>query len=355
MVNNLVVAESESFEVSRPNSTIYSNSFTRHDKAANTINAYASDWQDFTMWCSQRNCSFMPANPCDVADYLEDRAKNKWNGISGKNSSMTEKEPLKWNSLQRRLSSISKIHQYNELPFDRKHPSIAKTLNGIKRILSKHSTSQIEEERKSPILTTDIIKMIEALPQSLAGARDRAILLIGFAGAFRRSEISGICIEHLTFFEHGVEVMLPWSKTGPRKTPITLGSSLLTCPITALRNWIQLAGIVEGPVFVGINRHGKLQKESLSDRAIALIIQNNAYLTEKVNKAKEKAQQDPTIAIPDFGGHSLRSGFATTAILNKVPEHLIMAQGCWKKSDTMKKYIRETNRWSNNASLGLGL
>jgi integrase len=286
---------------------------------------------------------------------LEDRARNKSLGISGKNRSLTEKEPLKWSSLQRRLAAISKIHQYNEKPFDRKHPAIQQTLSGIKRSLSQHNSKQIVENRKTPILSEDILKMIESLPKTLAGIRDKAILLVTFAAALRRSEIASIQIENLVFEKEGVEISLAWSKVGPRKVSVPFGNSVVTCPVIALRDWIKRANIKEGFIFVGINRHEQLQKTHLSDKAISLIIQRNGHIKDMIQEAEEKSKNDPTIIIPDFGGHSLRAGFATTAILKGVPEHAIMSHGGWKKSDTMKKYIRETNKWKNNAALSLGL
>jgi integrase len=333
----------------------YTNSFTEQDMSKNSIGAYLSDWEDFCMWCQQNNCQFMPANSCDVADYLEDRAKNTWVGLSGKNRSLKEKQPLKWNSLERRLTAIAKIHQYNGYEFSRKDPAIKRTLAGIKRVLSKEQTHRIIEERKSPVLMEDIRKMVDSLPESLSGKRDRALLLIGFSGALRRSELAGIHKEHLQFLKEGIILLLPWSKTGMREVNIPYGSNPNTCPVRALQEWITIAKIESGPVFRAVNRHRQIQNSALSDKAIALIITRNDYIKDKVKEATEKKAHDSTIVVPDFGGHSLRAGFVTQAILNEAPEHAIMAHTGHKKSDTLKKYIREVNRWKHNAAARLGL
>jgi integrase len=333
----------------------YTNSFTDQDMAKASINAYLSDWEDFCMWCNQNSRQFIPTHPHTVADYLEDRAKNSWIGFSGKGRDFKEKPPLKWNSLERRLTAISKIHQYNGFEFSRKDPAIKRTLSGIKRTLSKDQTHQIVETRKSPVLMDDIKKMIESLPETLAGKRDRALLLIGFSAALRRSELANVRMEHLTFQKEGILLLLPWSKTGMREIPIPYGSNFITCPVRALQEWIHAAKITSGPVFRAVNRHGQIQPNALSDKAIALIITRNGHIRETVKSAQEKQANDSTAKVPNFGGHSLRSGFVTQAILNDVSEHAIMAHTGHKKSDTLKKYIRDVNKWKNNAASKLGL
>lgn len=354
MKNNLIVIEPEIYEPTVPDRP-YSNSFTQHDLAENTRNAYLSDWEDFCLWCQERNHRYLPADPCTVADYLEDRAKNSWVGISGKYREMKEKSPLKWNSLHRRLTAINKTHQYSSHPFDRKHSAIKKTMAGIKRILSKDYPKRIFELRKDPTLIEDIRKMVGVLPDTLSGLRDRALLLVGFAGALRRSEIVQICMEHLRFPKEGLEVFIPWSKTGTRSVYIPFGSNPNTCPVRTLKEWIQESGINQGAIFRAINRHGQIQQKALSDKSVALIIQRNCHIQDMINTAEDRANNDVTMHIPTYAGHSLRAGFVTTAIQNGVPEHTIMNQTGHKKSDTVKKYIRQTDRWKDNATTRLGL
>lgn len=351
----ITITKSEIYKPSQAETVKYSNSFTDQDMSPNSKKAYLSDWEDFCMWCAGNRRQFMPASPNDVADYLEDRAKNCWIGFSGKGRDFQEKQPLKWNSLDRRLTAITKIHQYNGFDFSRKDPAIKRTLAGIKRVLSKDHTHQILEDRKSPLLTSDVDKMVNSLPDTLTGKRDRALLLIGFSGALRRSELTNIQKEHLQFFKEGIVIILPWSKTGMREVNIPYGSNPNTCPVRSLQDWINSAKIESGAVFRAINRHGQIQSKALSCKSVVLIINQNNYILGVVKDAQERKTLDSTVVIPDFGGHSLRAGFVTQTILNGVPEHAIMNQTGHKKSDTLKKYIREVNKWKNNASMKLGL
>ncbi len=356
MKNELIaITPSEIYNPSKVESTRYTNSFTEQDMAKTSIGAYLSDWEDFYIWCNQKGRQLLPSNPHDVADYLEDRAKNSWVGISGKTRDLKEKQPLKWNSLERRLTAITKINQYNGHEFNRKDPAIRRTLGGIKRVLSKEQTHQIIEDRKSPVLMEDIRKMIDSLTDSLTDKRDKALLLIGFSGALRRSELVNIQKEHLQFLKEGIVLLLPWSKTGMRDVIIPYGSNPNTCPVRALQDWINAAKIESGAVFRAINKYGQIQPTALSCKSVVLIINRNNYIREKIKDAEEKKTHDSTVVIPDFGGHSLRAGFVTQAILNEAPEYAIMNQTGHKKSDTIKKYIREVNKWNNNAAMKLGL
>lgn len=352
MENAIVEVMPKAIDQPIPNKR-YRNSFTEHDMAKNSVNAYLSDWEDFCLWCTENNRLFMPASPYDVADYLEERASKTWMGFSGKSRSLQLKQPLKWNSLNRRLTAISKVHQYNEQTFNRKDPAITCTLKGIKNKLSQEQPHRIKEKRKSPLCKTDLIHMLNALPNNLIGIRDRALLLIGFTCALRRSEIVNIHLEHLQLNENGFKLNIYWSKTGERTPIIPYGSNPLTCPVRALKNWIQAANIISGPLFRSINRHGQIQDKSLSDKAIELIIKRNQYLQER--KQEAEACKDATKPIPNFGGHSLRAGFVTQSYLNGASEVDIMAQTGHRKSDTLKKYIREIDEWKNNAAIKLGL
>lgn len=357
MENELIVVTPEVQEIGPANQEFYSNRYTQYSKARNTVDAYQSDWADFHMWCYKRQCRCLPADPRDVADYLEDRATNCWVGPSGKIRKATEKPPLKWNALLRRLTTIAKMHQHMKLPFNRKDPAIETTLSGIKRFLSQEHSERIIEVRKQPALIEDIRKMIQAIPiekegrSYTQGIRDRALLLIGFAGALRRSELVKIKLEHIKYVKEGIELLIPWSKTGKRELAIPYGSNPDTCPIRSLQDWINVSGIVDGYIFLAVNKWGQIQKNGLTDKSVALIIQRNPYIRRSV----EEAKLNPNKGVPDFGGHSLRAGFVTQAILNGVPEHVIMAHTGHKKSDTLKKYIRETNKWKNNAATKLGL
>jgi integrase len=356
MENELItITHSEIFNPTEQRAVRYTNSFTEKEMELSSLDAYLSDWEDFCMWCKQNSRQFMPTHPHDVADYLEDRARNSWVGISGKKRKLKEKDPLKWNSLERRVTAITKIHQYNGHKLNRNDSAIKRTLASIRKELSKEQPHQIIEDRKSPVLMEDLRKMVDSLPDTLVGKRDRALLLIGFAGALRRSELANIKREHLTLVNEGYEILFPWTKTGMKKVHIPYGSNFCTCPVRSLQVWMKEAGIEEGPIFRAINKHGQIQTDALSGKAVALIINRNGHIQNIIKETEEERFRDKNIAMPDFGGHSLRAGFVTQAILNGAPEHSIMAQTGHKKSDTLKKYIREADKWKNNAAMKLGL
>ncbi len=315
------------------------NEYAKNARSKNTRLAYQSDWNDFLYWCKGKFLPVLPADPSTVASYLSDRATNPWVDRKGE-----QRSPLKVSTLERRLTTISQVHHLAHKPFDRQNPVIKETWKGIRNF---HGVAQ---NRKEPILLEDLRDMIEniAIEKNgklyLIGIRDRAILLIGFAGAFRRSELAALCMEDLKFTREGIVITLRRSKTDQmgegRDIGIPYGSNPLTCPVRAAKDWLRESGIEEGPLFRPINRHGKISLRAITHHSIAKMIKNNAFL-----EGREE----------NFSGHSLRSGFATTAAIAGVPEHMIMRQTGHKKSDTIKKYIRIGNIWKENAAAKIGL
>lgn len=176
------------------------------------------------------------------------------------------------------------------------------------------------------------------------GIRDRALLLIGFAGAFRRSELIGLNIEDLKLVREGYVVILKKSKTDQegeeRQIAIPYGSNPETCPVRSLNDWLVCSGIQIGPLFRPINKHGHILFTRLTTRSVARIIKRNHYLKDKAEK---------------YSGHSLRAGFVTTAAIRGVPEHAIMRKTGHKRLDTMKKYIRLVDLWKEDPTIRLGL
>jgi site-specific recombinase XerD len=313
-------------------------------KAPNTLKGYASDWEDFNTWCKQKRLQSLPANPQVVAAYLSDRAMNSWIGPSGRLRKMTEKSPLKLPTLLHRLWGIKHKHKECGYQFD----IGCKEIENIVSSLRRQNTAK--EDRKDPLLLSDIRGMIEILPNTLTGIRDKALLLVGFVSAMRRSEIADLKMKNLKFVEEGIELHLNWSKTGERNIPIPYGSNPLTCPVRALKVWLKEANITEGPIFRSINKHGQISDNPLTGASIAFIVKRNSYVQDKISVAAEKGEHTPS-----YAGHSLRAGFCTTAAMQGVPEHLIMAQAGHKKSDTTKKYIRIANKWKDNAAIKIGL
>ncbi len=303
-------------------------------RSANTQKAYQSDWKDFQFWCDTHQLSPLPADPNTIALYLSDRATNKWTNHNGKPYS-----PLKASTLQRRLTTIYQAHIISRHPLETRHPIITETWRGIL------NTIGAMQKQVKPI-TIDVLRlMLDSINgDSPIYVRDRAILLLGFSGAFRRSELVNLNISHLSCVREGYIVKLAKSKTDQtslgREVGIPYGSNPMTCPVRAIQDWVLIANIQEGPLFRGVDRHGNIGSTPLSSRAISLIIKRNNHI---------KHQND------DYSGHSLRAGFATSAAKAGISEYLIMRQTGHKKSDTIKKYIRLGTIWEDNAATKLGL
>lgn len=321
------------------NLALLAKKYAKAARSHNTNRAYRSDWEDFEFWCSMKKVNCLPADPSVVATYLADRATNSW-----KDRSEIERPPLKVSSLARKLSAISQAHLLAGFTFNRKDNVIAETWKGIK------NTRTAAQVQKEPILLEDLKQMIvknipdEQDEKIAIKIRDKALLLLGFAGAFRRSELVAIDIEDIKFVREGYIVTLKRSKTDQegvgREIAIPYGSNPLTCPVRALTDWLRLAKIESGPIFRPINRHGQVSPSRLTSQAVALIIKKNPHLP-----GKEMG----------FSGHSLRSGFVTTAALKGIAEHSIMKQTGHRRSDTLKKYIRKADIWVDNPAFKIGL
>ena len=199
--------------------------------------------------------------------------------------------------------------------------------------------------QKAPLRTADIRAMLAQLPDSLLGARDRALLLLGFAGGFRRSELVALDVADLEKATHGVTVTLRRSKTDQageaRKVGVPRGHHPETCPAGALDGWLQAAEIDDGPVFRGVDRHGNVSPRRLCDRTVARV----------VKRAVEATGLDPA----RFAGHSLRAGLATTAAEAGASERSIMEQTGHRSTLMVRRYIREGSLYADNAATTLGL
>src|SRR5438128_1878915 len=265
-------------------------------RAANTIRAYRADWRDFSAWCDEAGLQALPATPDTVALYLTSQAGRK-----------------KISTLQRRLSSISQAHQVAGLESPTRSAAVRLVWAGIRRT---HGTAQVG---KAPTLVEDLQAMVGAMAPRRRGQdwrllelRDRALLLLGFAGAFRRSELVGLDLEDLEFSRAGLVVRLRRSKTDQegqgRRIGIPRGQRAATCPLISLQAYLKAAGIDSGPLFRGVNRHGQLQGR-LSDRTVALVVKRRV---EVVGLDPER-----------FAGHSLRAGLATSAAAAGASERAI--------------------------------
>ena len=289
--------------------------------ADSTKRAYRADWKVFDNWCRIRSYVPLPADPGTVALYISKLAD----------------QGFKASTIARRLVTIEQVHQSKALLSPVDTPLVQTVYKGIQRKIGTKT------ESKKPILLDDLQAMIETLPASLAGLRDKALLLVGFAGAFRRSELVSIDVEDLNTVPEGFVVHLRHSKTDPcrrgRKVGIPYGNSEKTCPVTALETWLIVASLATGPVFRAVDRYGHLRDGRLSGRAVARIVKRCAARAG-LNKSQ-------------FSGHSLRASFATSAAVAGVPERAIMKQTGHKSTKMVRRYIRDGQLFHNNPASSL--
>jgi site-specific recombinase XerD len=288
----------------------------------NTRRAYRADWEDFQIWCGRRHFNPLPATPRAVALYITEIA-----------------HALKVSSIERRLVTIKQAHLLRNLPTPTDDPAVRKIWRTIRKEKSVAPT------RKSPTLTSHIRKMVARLPTDLMGLRDRALLLIGFAGAMRRSELTRLNVSDLEFGEEGVAILICKSKTDQlgngRKIGIPFGSHAATCPVRAVKEWLVASALTDGPLFRGLTNSGYLRENGLSDRMVARI----------VKRCVENAGYDAKL----FAGHSLRAGLATAAALAGVSERSIQNQTGHKSLVTLRRYIRDGSLFKDNAAGKVGL
>ena len=308
----------------------------------NTLKAYAKDWAHFARWCRMRGADPLPPSRELVGLYIADLAAPQGQGA-------TKPPALSVASIERRLSGLGWGYAQRGLPLDRKNRHIATVLAGIKR---RHARPPVQKEA---ILAEDIRAMVATLPHDLRGLRDRAILLIGFAGGLRRSEIvsldrhkddtmdSGGWIDIL---DGGALITLR-GKTGWREVEIGRGSSEQTCPVHALEQWLHYGRITFGPVFTGVTRDGKRARDTrLNDKHIARLIKTcvlNASLRPDLPDAER---------VKLYSGHSLRAGLASSA---EVDERYVQKQLGHASAEMTRRYQRRRDRFRVNLTKAAGL
>lgn len=293
-------------------------------KSNATLRAYRADWRHFEIWCSTHGFTALPAGPDTVGLYLADLAHK-----------------FRVSTLTRRLTAINKVHRAagHPAPALMEHLSVGETLKGIRHARGTEQTG------KSPLLTDDLRAIVDAVPLGLIGTRDRALLLIGFAGAFRRSELAALRLENVRETKEGLVIRIVRSKTDlegqGRDVAIPYGSTPETCPVRAWRDWIAAARLTGGALFRRIDRHGHVNERALHKDSIGGI----------VKRAVVKAGLKPDA----FAGHSLRAGFCTQAYMNGAREFDIMRQTGHRSLETLRKYVRGRALFRDNAAAKLGL
>ena len=279
----------------------------KSSKALNTLRAYKADYKDFVLFCTKHGFKSMPSEPKIVSLYLTHLSQTS-----------------KFSTLKRRLASISVIHKLSGHYIDTKHPLITENLMGIKRVKGSY------QKAKKPLLINDLkitVDVINKDKNEKRKAKNKALILIGFAGGFRRSELVDILYEDIDFVSEGVKIFIKRSKTDQSGEGMTKGIPYFYntdyCPVASLNNWLEISGIKSGKIF------------NMSDRSVALTIKKyTAIAGLDSNK---------------YSGHSLRSGFATSAAELGAEERSIMAMTGHKTTQMVRRYIQEANLFKNNA------
>jgi site-specific recombinase XerD len=291
-------------------------------RAPNTLRAYASDWRQFEEWCCRLGFAALPAPVEAVVLFLAEQAEGKT--VS---------------TVVRRLSAISVAHRCAGHPSPSEWAEVRALMAGLRRARGT------APERRRPLMTEQLEAALKHLPADALGTRDRALLLVGFAGALRRSEVVGLDWEDCEFVEQGLVILLRRSKTDQegegRRLGIPSRTNRARCPVKALMDWQTLGGWGAGPVFRPVNRYGDVEERRLSDRAVARIVQRSLL----------RAGIDAT----GYAGHSLRAGFATSAARGGASERAIMNQTGHKSVTTLRQYIREGSLFTENAVEYAGL
>jgi len=289
----------------------------------NTRIAYASDWAQFELWCNVQGMMALPAVPEVIAIYL---------------TAMTM-QGMKLNTITRRLAAIKQEHTLAGLPSPTSSPIVHAVLKGIRR------THGVMAHGSDALLTEDIVAMVGALPKTQKGKRDKALILLGFAGAFRRSELVAMDVADLELRREGLAITLRFSKTDQqgvgRLVGIPYGAHEETCPVRALQDWLAAANITEGAIFRGMNRGGGIISERLSGRAVSTLIK----------EATEAAGLDSARYSP----HSLRSGHCTSAARAGVEERVLQQQTGHKSPAMLRRYVRSGSLFLENSAAALGL
>jgi site-specific recombinase XerD len=288
------------------------------EKAVSTRKAYGTDFRIFKAWCDGKGVSALPASPVTVAAFLASESKT-----------------AKPSTLGRRIAAIRYAHKLAHLDTPTDSEAVKATLRGIRRTFGGAKV------RKTPAVAAKMHSMVAMAPDRLSGLRDRALLLLGFAGAFRRSELVALDVADIAEAKTGLLVTIRRSKTDQEGEGVTIAIARgdVACPAKALREWLDAAGIETGPIFRAINKAGTVAAERLTDRSVANIVKTYAA----------RAGFDAST----FSGHSLRSGFLTSAAAKGASIFKMMDVSRHKSVDTLRGYVRDAELFRDHAGAGL--
>lgn len=298
--------------------------FAENSRSSSTVRAYESDLRSFRAWCDERGLLCLPASPQTVSIYVAEMA-----------------EQYKPSTLERRLAAISTLHKNAGYENPVEHAVVKSVWRGVRRQVG------VKQTRKRALMVEDlkrVIKMVDV--RRMIGKRDASLLILGFASALRRGELVAINVEDVRFEREGIVLSLRRSKTNQEgndeEVAVLYGSDPATCPVRLLQAWLDATGITSGPVFRHVDRHGN--------------VRGNNHLTERI-VAKVVKQYTKAVGFDpaDFAGHSLRSGFATSAARAGKSEASIMRQTRHKSVQVARRYIHQGTRWEDHAQAGIGL
>ena len=296
--------------------------YARGSRSAATWRAYESDWKIFSAWCQAVDRLALPATSTTVALFLAAQASG---GLAP-------------STLDRRVAAIRLMHVGAKHPSPHDALEVDEVLRGIRRAWKK------PQAQKAPAVDQEIQRLVDAVePQTLKGLRDRALLLAGFAGAFRRSELVALDVEHLTSRAEGLSVLIGSSKTDQegqgQVVAIARVSDSPYCPVQAVSDWLVAADIPSGAVFRRMHRGDAVGMERLTSQSVALVIKALAL----------KIGLDPA----RYAGHSLRSGFLTSAARNRASIFKMADQSRHKSLDVLREYVRNEERFEDHAAEGM--
>ncbi|MBA69770.1 MAG: integrase [Rhizobiales bacterium] len=309
--------------------------------SANTRRAYASDWKHFTAWCRRQNLSPLPPNPEVIGLYITACAS----GAAERGA-----KPNSVSTIERRLAAIGWNCTQRGMTLDRKDRAITTVMAGIR------NTHAAPPRQKEALLPEDLISMLETLDRgTLRGLRDRAMLLVGFAGGLRRSEITGLDLGRdqtedgrgwIEILDKGLLITLR-GKTGWREVEVGRGSSDATCPVVAIKTWIKFAKLAKGPLFRRVRGKGKdVGQERLNDQEVARLVKRAALA------AGVRGDLSETERGQKFAGHSLRAGLASSA---EVDERYVQKHLGHASAEMTRKYQRRRDRFRVNLTKAAGL
>lgn len=298
--------------------------YQKQNRAEETKRAYRRAWGAWATWCQAHGVAPLPAAPAHLGAFLAE--------LSDAGAALS--------TIAQTLSAVNRAHELAGHPGPRQHRDVRETWEGIRR------ARRGEKKRQARPLSPEQLRRIVLAGEGLAGVRDRALLLLGFAGAFRRSELVALDVADLERNDDGLMVMVHSSKTDQvgagARVGVPYGSDRVTCPVRAVEDWLGVAAITTGAVFRSVHRSGRVSDRRLSDRDVARV----------VRRAAKRAGVD----VERLSGHSLRAGLATTAAKAGKRMDSIMRQGRWKTVGIVQQYIRDaTALGDDNAAGGIGL